>query len=115
MPQEWKVRLSESAQRDFDEIFLWTVEHFGIDQARAYRGVILDALQALREGPDIPGARLHPGLPRAFKTLHVARARKRGRHFIVFDASTKRRIDVLRILHDAMDLPRHVGAEDGNP
>jgi toxin ParE1/3/4 len=48
-------------------------------------------------------------------TLHVARKRRRGRHFILFRADTNPNrglIDVLRILHDAMDLERHVPDED---
>ena len=89
MPREWKVRLSEAAQRDFDEIFLWTIERFGIDRARPCRCVILDALQALHDGSDILGAGDHSGLPRRIKTLHVARSGKRGQNFIVFDSVTK--------------------------
>ncbi|OHC76378.1 MAG: hypothetical protein A3G18_07175 [Rhodospirillales bacterium RIFCSPLOWO2_12_FULL_58_28] len=114
MSLNWKVRLSEAAQRDFDGIFLRTAEHFGIGQARLYRGMILDALRALRDGPAIIGAGNHPELPQGVKTLHIARKSKRGRHFIVFDASTAGRIRVLRILHDAMDMSRHIepGDED---
>jgi toxin ParE1/3/4 len=87
---------------------LWTVEHFSINQARAYRDVILDALRSLQDGPTIIGAKNRSGLRQDLKILHVARKGKRGRHFIVFDASMAGHIQVLRILHDAMDIQRHL-------
>jgi toxin ParE1/3/4 len=111
MPPNWNVRLSEAAQKDFNDIFLWTVEQFGIEQARLYREVVLDALQTLQNGPDVIGTRTHVALPGGIKVLHVARSGKRGRHFIVFDGSVTGCIQVVRILHDSMDLARHVEPE----
>jgi len=115
MPRKWKVRLSEAAEQDFDNIFLWTVEHFSIRQAHTYRDVILDALQALEAGPDILDSRSHTELPKNIKTLHVAGFGKRGRHFIIFDASMAGRIRVIRILHDSMDIPRHISSGQNSP
>lgn len=112
MPMKWSVRLSETAQRDFDGIYVWTAVHFGVAQARTYRGIVLQALKLLRDGPDVHGTRSHPGLPAGFRTLHVMRSGKRGRHFIVFDTPTADRIRVVRILHEAMDLSRHVTNSD---
>ncbi len=111
MPANWTVRLSETAEQDFNQIFAWTVEHFGIDQAHVYRDVLLDALRSLQAGPTVIGARNLSGLPPELKALHVARKGKRGRHFIVFDDSTDGRIQVLRILHDAMDIQNHVSSD----
>jgi len=111
MSPNWKVRLSEAAEKDFNEIFVWTVEHFGIDQAHVYRDVILDALRSLQDGPNVLGAKNLSGLPQELKTLHVARKGKRGRHFIVFDDSVDGQIQVLRILHDAMDIQSHVPSD----
>jgi len=44
-------------------------------------------------------------------TLHVARNSRKGRHFIMFrigQAPGGDVIEVLRLLHDAMDLERHL-------
>lgn len=112
MPPRWKVRLSDAARKDFDDIYLWTEEHFGIDQARHYRDAILNALQILEDGPDAFGTRKHLLLEDNFRVLHVARSGRRARHFIVFDGSMTGRIQVIRILHDSMDLARHVTADD---
>ena len=111
MPPYWKVRLSEAAEKDFNEIFVWTVEHFGIDQAHVYRAVILDALRSLQDGPTVIGAKNLSGIPPELKVLHVARKGKRGRHFIVFDDAMDGQIQVLRILHDSMDIQSHVPSD----
>jgi toxin ParE1/3/4 len=41
-------------------------------------------------------------------TLHVARNGRKGKHFLMFRVSDREGhvLDVLRILHDAMDLQR---------
>ena len=61
------------------------------------------------------GARRRDEIARGIRILHLARAGRRGRHFIVFRVSGKasdRVIDVLGLLHDTMDLPRHVPASE---
>ena len=55
---------------------------------------------------------LGPLLPLTMQycTLHVARKGRKGPHFVVFRVAPSRSeqvIDVLRLLHDSMDLPRH--------
>jgi len=43
--------------------------------------------------------------------FHVARGGRKGRHIILFRIGSPAKpptIDVLRLLHDAMDLPHHV-------
>jgi len=37
---------------------------------------------------------------------------RKGSHFVVFHAATKNTIDVLRVLHESMDLARHLPPED---
>ena len=48
-------------------------------------------------------------------TLHVARKGRKGRHFVVFRVARDPDhdvIEVLRLLHDSMDLQRHLPAVD---
>jgi toxin ParE1/3/4 len=106
----WTVRLTEAAETDFRKIVRWSAEQFGPVQARTYATTVTHALQDLMAGPDVPGSRLRDDIIPGLMTLHVARNRRKGRHFILFRINTERRqcIDVLRILHDAMDLPQHV-------
>jgi len=47
-------------------------------------------------------------------TLHIARGGRRGRHLILFqvESSAPDRIVVLRILHDSMDIARHLPSDE---
>jgi len=111
MAGKWVVRLAETAQQDLDSIYIWTYEHFGPTQAEHYRRVILNTLKDLREGPHVIGATSHAELPSHLRVLHVARKGRRGRHYAVFDAPATGGIRVVRILHDSMDMRRHVPKE----
>jgi toxin ParE1/3/4 len=109
----WHVLLAEAALSDYREILLWTREHFGEQQASYYAQVIDDALAELSNGPSLPGVRARDDLARGLFLLHVASNKRKGRHFIAFrvkNRGNERVVDVLRILHDAMDLPRHLSS-----
>ena len=109
MRQVWTFRLGQQAEQDFVDILQWTVKTFGERQARTYSETIALAIEALEGGPDILGARAREDIQPGIRTLHVARQGRAGRHFVVF-RSTGSDIDVLRLLHDSMDLPRHLPA-----
>jgi len=111
----WIVRISSSAQHDFDNIVAWTAEHFGIRQASTYAATLSLAIAALMRGPQQTGVRQRDDILHGAMTFHVARRGRRGRHFIVVRVMGNRprpTIEILRILHDAMDLPRHVPGAD---
>jgi len=109
--RSWAVRLTAAAGADFEDILHWTVEQFGEAQARVYAETLSAALEALTAGPTAPGIKARDDIARGLFTLHVARLGRKGRHFVVFRIGRDRErevIEVLRLLHDAMDLPRHV-------
>jgi toxin ParE1/3/4 len=110
----WHVRLAARAELDFLELANWTAQNFGPRQAEAYLETITLALEALHDGPEIIGVKARDDeIGSGIRTLHVAREGRRGRHFVVFREARGQIIDVLRILHDGMDLVRHLGeAED---
>ncbi len=115
MKQVWTVRLGQQAERDFVEILQWTVKTFGEGQANNYAETIALAIEALEGGPDILGARAREDIQPGIRTLHVARQGRAGRYFVVFRAAGSH-IDILRLLHDSMDLPRHLpAANDRSP
>jgi toxin ParE1/3/4 len=111
--RRWTIHLAAAAERDFQEILRWTVANFGPRQAKAYSRTLSSALHNLALGPSIPGARLREDIGPGIHTLHVARKGRKGRHFVVFRVAAPNSsevIDVLRLLHDSMDLPHHVAA-----
>ncbi|WP_322033680.1 type II toxin-antitoxin system RelE/ParE family toxin [Paraburkholderia sp. J76] len=105
----WTIRLTDSAETDFRNIVRWSAGQFGQRQATAYAKTLSHALQELMAGPTVPGTRVRDDILPGLRSLHVARNRRKGRHFVLFRVSATHAqcIDVLRILHDAMDLPRH--------
>jgi toxin ParE1/3/4 len=109
--RSWTIRLSQTAEADFDEILLWTAKQFGAARAVAYCDRLAATLASLERGPEIAGARRRDEIGADLRTLHVGR---RARHLIMFRIGDEndRTIDVLRILHDAMDLERHARRED---
>jgi toxin ParE1/3/4 len=111
----WVVRLTAAAEADLQAILRWTVQHFGTVRAQVYAETLTQALTALAAGPSSAGVKARDDIAEGLYTLHVARNRRRGRHFILFRMVTDERrstVDVLRVLHDAVDLTRHVPREE---
>lgn len=106
--RQWTVRLAATAEADFEHVIQWTVEQFGEQQAIAYSNTLSMAMVALTEGPDISGAKARDEILKGLFSLHVARQGHKGRHFIMFRCGSDGVIEVLRILHDSMDLARHI-------
>lgn len=109
MKRVWVVRLGYQAEQDYVEILQWTTKTYGESQASTYAETMALAIAALADGPDVQGARARDDIQPGIRTLHVARLGRAGRHFVVFRVSEST-IDVLRLLHDRMDLPRHLTA-----
>jgi toxin ParE1/3/4 len=109
----WTIHLALAAEQDYREILRWTVANFGQRQARTYAKTLTNALRELAHGPAIIGVGRREDIGPGIHTLHVARKGRKGRHFVVFrvDSSCSENvIDVLRLLHDSMDLPHHLTA-----
>ncbi|MDM7945561.1 MAG: type II toxin-antitoxin system RelE/ParE family toxin [Oceanibaculum nanhaiense] len=104
----WTVRLAAAAEADFVAILEWTLERFGTHQAAGYKTVLMEAVGALSDGPAIQGVRMREDIGTGLCILHVARNGNRGRHFLLFRVADPQTLDILRILHDSMDLPRHL-------
>jgi toxin ParE1/3/4 len=106
----WTVRLSDTAEADYDEILLWTARRFGATQATSYGRLIATALAHMVCGPKVAGARRRDEIGAGVLSLHIGR---RARHIVLFRVGSEavRTIDVLRILHDAMDVVRHVARD----
>ncbi len=107
----WTVRLTKTAESDYQSIIVWTLREFGDLQARSYADTLSAALVALTAGPTTVGAKERSKIGKGVFTLHVARGGHKGRHFVLFRVGLgkhQRHIEVLRVLHDAMDLTRHV-------
>ena len=106
--RRWRVRLSAAAELDFANILKWTTENFSVRQSRVYRDTLIQAIGELADGADVAGSKARDEIMPGLRTLHVARHGRRGSHFLMYRAVPKNTIEIVRILHDRMDLKRHV-------
>jgi toxin ParE1/3/4 len=106
--RRWRVRLGAAAELDFANILKWTTENFGARQSRVYRDTLVRAIGELADGPDVAGSKARDEIMPGLRTLHVARQGRRGSHFLMYRVAPKSTIEIVRILHDRMDLQRHI-------
>lgn len=94
-----RVRLSKLALGDLASIYSRTVEQWGREQADHYVGDIWDAFEKVAKTPECWRLRnkLYPGCRICFT----------GRHAILYRIHNGR-VEIARVLHDAMDFPRHI-------
>lgn len=107
----WPVHLTAAAENDFEQAVRWSARQFGVNQARIYAETLTLAISALTEGPAAAGVRHREDIGKRLMSLHVARLGRKGRHFVIFRTGRRaggRVVEVLRLLHDAMDLARHL-------
>ena len=104
--RRWRVLLTDQAWRDLEDILRWTAGVFGPRQSRTYERTIVAAVDVLASGPSTLGVRRRDDVRPGLYSLHVARNRRRGRHFLFFKVARgkERSIEIVRILHDSMDL-----------
>ena len=106
--RRWRVRLGAAAELDFANIVKWTAENFGAQQSRVYQNTLVQAIGELAEGPDVAGSKARDEIMPGLRTVHVARHGRRGSHFLMYRVAPKTTIEIVRILHDRMDLQRHL-------
>jgi toxin ParE1/3/4 len=84
------------AVRDMEQIWTWTAGRWGAAQAERYLRRIQDVCAALAGG-DLPGADasdIRPGYRKA----------RAGRHLVFFRRQPDASVEVVRILHERMDI-----------
>jgi toxin ParE1/3/4 len=113
----FRYRLSEAAQGDILNILAWTHEQFGEAARLRYESLLVAALRDVAKQPDRPGSLARPELGAGVRSWHLRLSRdrvksslgavRRPRHFLVY-RSEPGLIVVGRVLHDAMELARHL-------
>lgn len=93
------MRLSKLAFGDLDSIYSFRRQKWGSEQADRYVEAIWAAFEKVAQAPERCRLRneLHPGCRICFV----------GRHAILYRIH-EGRVEIARVLHDAMDFPRHV-------
>jgi toxin ParE1/3/4 len=113
-----RYRVTHAAQADIISILAWSHEHFGEEARKRYEALITTAIRDAAWAGHEAGLMDRPELGDGVFTWHLAQSRSRSpggnvyrpRHLLI----CRRDGDMLvvgRVLHDAMDLRRHVGSE----
>lgn len=95
-----KYILSKSAQSDIVSIADYTIENFGVKQARTYRDGLISCFKNLAASPGRGRLYLHKN-----KTLLL---RYRHKSHVVFYNRTNTGIFIIRVLGERMDFIRHL-------
>lgn len=112
-----RYRLSDAARADVIDILAWTHEQFGEAARLRYESLIVAALREVAAQPDRPGSIARPELGAGVRSWYLRLSRdhvatpaavvRRPRHFLVYRAEPALLV-VGRVLHDAMELERHL-------
>jgi toxin ParE1/3/4 len=97
MPENTYI-LSEAADKDLEDIFDFTTDHFGFDQAEKYLLEIEEVFQILVSHPESGKTRneIKEGLYSFIKDKHV-----------IFYRTLQNCIYIVRVLHGSRDLPNY--------
>ena len=86
------------ASADLEEIAEFTIERFGIEQARRYRDGLKTCFDQLA---------YNPVLGRRVEQLMSGLQRFEHQSHVVFYISEPENIFIIRVLHSSSDVPRH--------
>ena len=113
-------RLSAAAQGDVLSILAWTHEQYGEAARLRYESLVVAALRDVASQADRPGSFARPELGAGVRSWHLRLSRdhmkagvavvRRPRHFLIYRAEPAV-VVVGRVLHDAMELRRHMDLE----
>lgn len=92
-------RLTRRAAADLDLVFEYTVERFGVAQARSYLNGLHGCCERLAQ---------NRRLGRSAESLAPGLRRYEFRSHVVFYLAESESVLIVRVLHERMDAPLHV-------
>lgn len=94
-----KIHKQRKAEQDLLNIWLYTFENWGVNQADSYLDQIEGAIKSIAVHPNL-GINVDK-IRKTYKKYHV-------KQHIVFFKVTKTKIQVVRVLNNAMDYLHHL-------
>lgn len=92
-----KYRISQEANRDVENIWLYTFEYWSVEQADRYFNLIIDEIEYLAEDPK--SGQDYSKVRKGYFRSQIKS------HFIFYRInSEEKEIEVIRILHQRMDI-----------
>ncbi|QDU80152.1 Plasmid stabilization system protein [Polystyrenella longa] len=113
-----RVRLAPAAEQDIESILRWTHETFGEQTRLLYEELLIQAILDLQTDPARAGSQRRPELVNEARSYHLRSSRDnvhqsigrihKPRHFLIFRVGRDSFLEIARILHDSMDLAKHL-------
>jgi toxin ParE1/3/4 len=106
--KRYKLRFSKEAVKDIEQVLAYTGTRFGAHKHLEYKELIRLALEEIAVDPIGWPAKnrveVHPDV----WTFHIAKSGKKARHLFLYRVVDEDFVDISRLLHDSMDLRRHL-------
>ncbi len=116
-----KYILALDASHDFASIAAWTEQEFGPQTDKRYIALIETAIDDVAADPELPGSATRTVIGEHCRTYHLQCSRKRAakvgarvrrpRHFLLYRAIYAETVEIGRILHESVDLEKHLPDE----
>jgi toxin ParE1/3/4 len=95
-----ELRFTNAAREDLKHILIYSIRTWGMAQAQRYSGKLQTHIQRIAED-DV----FHKPVPNGRPNLRQSTV---GRHLVIFEANADHTL-IVRVLHEAMDVTRHIG------
>lgn len=118
------IRIQPAARRDIEEALRWSLDNFGERALRRYQRLIAEALKEIAANPQLIPSYEMSGLQPGIRLYHLRHSRRRAivegesvrepRHFVAY-LTVNKEVVVVRLLHDSMEIARHLEGEHESP
>lgn len=96
-----RYKISDRANEDIEKIWLYTFENWSLDQADRYYNLIMDEIEYLAS---------HFESGKTVDYIRVGyRASRVKSHIIFYKKSDDNIVEIIRILHQSMDIENRIG------
>jgi toxin ParE1/3/4 len=116
-----RYEIAPAAARDIEAVLRWTYHEFGERAMERYKALITQAIREVANDPDLPGSTRRSEITAGARTYHLVHSRnhvsagegrvRRPRHFLLYRTRPDTTVEIGRVLHDSVDLPRHLPEE----
>ncbi len=114
-----RLSVTDAAQRDIQDIYWTSQDRHGLEAARRYRSLVALALDDLQQEPNRPTSKAVGIASLRLYALRIP-ARRLARqdavrsppHLVIYRYD-ELEVEIVRVLHAAMDLPHHLAEFDG--
>ena len=117
-------RLAGIAQADIVDLLAWTDENFGEIARLRYERLLVTAFRDVAAEPERINSIARPELGENVRSYHLRHSRERARtergivirprHLLLYRFARADLIGIGRVLHDAMEIDRHLPQEFGD-